>query len=89
MIRRTIHSLLFVACLSAALHAGAAETDKRTFLFIGEPNAAAWKFMMENPVDRKSEVEGAFKALGGEVLSYYWGLGSGMNYITVKTFYAH
>lgn len=55
----------------------------RTFMFIGEPNAAAWQIMMENPADRKAEVSGAFKALGGEVLSYYWGLGNGKNYIIV------
>jgi len=38
---------------------------------------------MDNPADRKTQVEGAFKKLGGEVLSYYWGLGNGKNYITV------
>ena len=57
--------------------------DIRYFMFIGEPNTAAWKFLMENPQDRKDEVAGAFKALGGEVLSYYFGLGDGKNYITV------
>ena len=60
-----------------------AENDIRTFMFIGEPNAAAWQYLMNNPEDRKAEVEGAFKALGGEVLSYYFGLGNGKNYITV------
>ena len=81
--RRTMQSLLFITCLSAALNATAAQNEQRTFMFVGEPNAAAWKYMMDNPVDRKAEVEGAFKALGGEVLSYYWGLGNGKNYITV------
>jgi len=38
---------------------------------------------MENPEDRKAQVAGDFKALGGEVLSYYFGLGDGKNYITV------
>ena len=60
-----------------------AENDIRTFMFIGEPNAAAWQYLMDNPGDRKAEVAGAFKALGGEVLSYYFGLGNGKNYITV------
>jgi len=62
-----------------------AESDKelRYFIFIGEPNAAAWKYLMDNPEDRKAEVAGAFKALGGEVLSYFFGLGDGKNYITV------
>jgi len=57
--------------------------DVRHFMFIGEPNAAAWKYMMDNPADRKAQVEGAFNALGGKVLSYYFGLGDGKNYITV------
>ena len=60
-----------------------AEEAQRHFMFIGEPNTAAWKYMMDNPSDRKAEVEDAFKALGGEVLSYYFGLGDGKNYITV------
>jgi hypothetical protein len=59
------------------------EGDLRYFMFIGEPNASAWKYLMENPEDRKAEVAGAFKALGGEVLSYFFGLGDGKNYITV------
>jgi hypothetical protein len=63
--------------------ARATEKDLRTFMFIGEPSAVAWKFLLEKPADRKGEVEGAFRALGGEVLSYYWGLGDGKNYITV------
>lgn len=61
----------------------AAGQKQRHFMFIGEPNAAAWKYMMENPADRKTQVEGAFKALGGKVVSYYFGLGDGKNYITV------
>ena len=60
-----------------------AESAQRHFMFIGEPNAAAWKYMMDNPEDRKKQVEGAFKALGGKVVSYYFGLGDGKNYITV------
>lgn len=61
----------------------AAETKQRHFMFIGEPNAAAWQYMIDNPQDRKVQVEEAFKVLGGEVLSYYFGLGDGKNYITV------
>jgi uncharacterized protein with GYD domain len=59
------------------------DKDLRTFMFIGEPNAKAWQYMMDNPQDRKSTVAAAFKNLGGEVLSYYFGLGDGKNYITV------
>jgi uncharacterized protein with GYD domain len=72
--------LIFLAYTTPLL---SAENDIRTFMFIGEPNAAAWQYLMNNPEDRKAEVEGAFKALGGEVLSYYFGLGDGKNYITV------
>lgn len=61
----------------------AAEQKLRHFMFIGEPSAAAWQYLMDHPEDRKQQVEGAFKALGGEVISYYFGLGDGKNYITV------
>lgn len=83
---RNLIGLLALVSMLAALPwngAGAAEKELRTFMFIGAPSAAAWKFLLENPADRKGEVEGAFRALGGEVLSYYWGLGDGKNYITV------
>ena len=60
-----------------------AEKGQRYFMFIGEPNAKAWQYMMDNPEDRKQQVEGAFRSLGGEVISYYFGLGNGKNYITV------
>ena len=79
--KQTLFALVVVFSLfSASLQADVAQ---RHFMFIGEPNAAAWKYLMENPADRKAEVENAFKALGGEVLSYYFGLGDGKNYITV------
>ena len=80
--------LAVLLAIAPVFTAGAADTvvqekDLRYFMFIGEPNAAAWKFLMKNPEDRQSEVAGAFKALGGEVLSYFFGLGDGKNYITV------
>jgi hypothetical protein len=56
----------------------------RHFMFIGEPNAAAWKFLLANPADRQKEVETGMEALGGKVLSYYFGLGNGKNCITVE-----
>ena len=79
-------NFLLITMLLALLYITPASADEqklRHFMFIGQPNAAAWKFMMDNPTDRKDDVSGAFKALGGEVLSYYWGLGNGKNYITV------
>jgi uncharacterized protein with GYD domain len=60
-----------------------AERGPRHFMFIGEPSAAAWKYLMENPADRQKEVEAGMAAIGGKVLSYYFGLGDGKNYITV------
>ena len=50
---------------------------QRHFLLIGAPDAAAWKYLMDNPDDRKAEVEGAFRAPGDEVLSDYFGLEDG------------
>jgi hypothetical protein len=78
-------ALLVVApgFVAAAESTAQDEQDLRYFMFVGEPNAAAWKYLMDNPEDRKAEVAGAFKALGGEVLSYFFGLGDGKNYITV------
>ena len=75
--------MLFIIASFSIGNARGGSTDLRHFMFIGEPTAETWKYLMENPQDRKAEVAGAFEALGGEVLSYYWGLGDGRNYITV------
>ncbi|WP_299664755.1 hypothetical protein [uncultured Ruegeria sp.] len=56
----------------------------RTFLFIGTSNSTAWEMQIANPGDRAASVKGGIEALGGELLSYYWGLGNGKNYITVS-----
>lgn len=64
--------------------AAAGDRPPRHFMFIGEPNAAAWKYLMANPTDRQSAVEAGMAAVGGKVLSYYFGLGDGKNYITVQ-----
>lgn len=52
-------------------------------MFIGEPSAEAWQYLIDKPVDRKAEVSAAFNQIGGEVISYYFGLGNGKNYIIV------
>ena len=75
--------LFLVLCLFVSASTWAKSDDLRHFMFIGEPSATAWKFLIENPEDRKVQVAEAFKALGGEVISYYFGLGDGKNYITV------
>ena len=72
------------AMITLAGPAVAAESPPRHFLFIGEPSTAAWKYLMANPQDRQAEVEEAVTAIGGKVLSYYFGLGDGKNYITVE-----
>lgn len=59
------------------------EPKLRHFLFIGEPNAAAWKWMIENPQDREAAMAKPIEKLGGKMLAYYWGLGNGRNYIIV------
>lgn len=79
----TIRFFLFLLTLLFTVPVFGGTPELRHFMFIGEPNARAWQYLMENPEDRKTQVEGAFKALGGEVLSYYFGLGDGNNYITV------
>jgi len=61
----------------------ASEPQLRHFLFVGEPNAAAWKWMIENPQDREAAMAKPIEKLGGRILSYYWGVGNGRNYITI------
>jgi uncharacterized protein with GYD domain len=39
---------------------------------------------MANPVDREEALNEAMAAIGGRVLSYYFGLGDGKNYIMVQ-----
>ena len=73
-----------VFCVSAATVAAEDAANMRTFLFIGTSNSAAWEMQIANPGDRAATVKGGIEALGGELLSYYWGLGNGKNYITVS-----
>lgn len=70
--------------LSATAVFSSAPLDQRTFLFISEPNAKAWKFLVENPQDRQQVMSQAIAKLGGEIVSYYFGLGDGRNYIIVS-----
>lgn len=73
--------LLFVGFSMPAM---TAEKDTRTFMFIGEPSAKAWEFLIANPEDRKKEVSSGMEALGGRIIGYYFGLGNGKNYILVE-----
>jgi uncharacterized protein with GYD domain len=56
----------------------------RHFLFIGEPNASAWQYLMDNPQDRQAATKEAMRKIGGEILQYWFGLGDGKNYIIVR-----
>ena len=51
----------FMQCMVAVFlfSSGAlgAEPELRHFIFIGEPSAASWKYMMDNPEGRKQQVE--------------------------------
>lgn len=76
--------LCFAVAMSFCAQPLLAEGEKRTFLFIGTPNSAAWETQIANPGDREASVRGGIEKLGGELLSYYWGLGDGRNYITVS-----
>lgn len=79
------HLMLGVLLAGNATLATAEDTqDMRTFLFIGTSNSTAWEMQIENPGDRAASVKDGIEALGGELLSYYWGLGNGKNYITVS-----
>jgi hypothetical protein len=78
-----------IACAAALAVFGSIATAQnntadRTFLIVGEPNAAAWEMLIGAPADREASMSGAIERLGGEMLSYYWGLGDGKNYITVR-----
>jgi hypothetical protein len=59
------------------------KNEQRYFLFIGTPNAAAWKLQIDNPGDREASVREPIQKLGGDLISYFWGVGNGRNYITV------
>jgi hypothetical protein len=77
-----IYSAIFA--VTASLASAQDNTADRTFMFIGTPNGAAWEMQIASPGDRETLVRGGIEKLGGELLSYYWGLGNGKNYITVS-----
>ncbi|MDP2578795.1 hypothetical protein Q8W37_02560 [Shimia thalassica] len=76
-------TFLFPMLLCGSMAVAEDAADMRTFLFIGTSNSAAWEMQIANPADRAASVKGGIEQLGGELLSYYWGLGNGKNYITV------
>ncbi len=64
--------------------AAAEQTQSRYYLGIGEPNPDAWQIMIDNPTDREKDMGAALAAMGDEMISYFWGLADGKNYITVR-----
>ena len=81
---RPMKNVLIAAGIALCSTSALAGDGTRTFLFIGTPNSAAWEMQIATPGDREATVRGGIKQLGGELLSYYWGLGNGKNYITVS-----
>ena len=77
-------NLLFALTVGFAAASTAEEASQRLFLFVGEPNAAAWKLLIDNPQNRQQAAERITERLGGKVLSYHFGLGNGKNYIIVS-----
>ena len=79
-------TLVLAAIIAATASIATAQdnTANRTFMFVGTPNGAAWEMLIASPGDREAIVRGGIEKLGGELLSYYFGLGNGKNYITVS-----
>lgn len=76
--------VLFTTCFLSIAMTEAGEPNHRHYLFVGEPSPAGWKWLINNPGDRKAAASKGIEALGGELLSYYWGATDGRNYITVR-----
>ena len=81
MKKLTLATIVFLSTYTAAAFA---DENDRFYLFIGEPSPQAWQFMINNPGDREAAVKDAIANLGGELLSYYWGVNTAKNYITVR-----
>jgi uncharacterized protein with GYD domain len=58
-----------------------AAPEMRIFLFSAKPSPEAWKFLKENPGDRRAATEVAMEKIGARMIGYYWGLTTGKNYI--------
>ena len=80
-----VHILLSLLLLAGGISVLAEETkaEKRIFMFVGTPSAEGWQMVLNGPADRKKATAEALKKLDVDVLSYYFGLSDGKNYITV------
>ena len=73
-----------VLMLLSSQSAAAEGERSRYYLGIGKPSPEAWMIMIENPTDREQSMGAALAGMGGEMISYFWGLADGNNYITVR-----
>ena len=67
-------------CLSLTVAAQAEEPRMKYFLMIAEPNADAWKGVIESGGDMAVPARRAIEALGGKLVSYYIGVAESKNY---------
>ena len=72
--------VFFVANVETA-NSSEKEAKLRYFMFSSQPNADAWKFLIENPGDRQAAVSSAVEKIGGKMLGYYWSVHDARNYI--------
>ncbi|MFC3612794.1 hypothetical protein ACFORG_03390 [Lutimaribacter marinistellae] len=82
--KRGVFAFFGMVLLLSSQSVTADEERSRYYLGVGEPSAEAWIIMIDNPTDREKEMGAALAAIGGEMISYFWGLADGKNYITVR-----
>ena len=79
---RHVISLVVIAmiALGTAAHAQAEEQKLKYFLMIAEPNGSTWKSAIDGDGDMAVPARAAIEAMGGQLLSYYIGVGEAKNY---------
>ncbi|WNC73974.1 GYD domain-containing protein [Thalassotalea psychrophila] len=61
------------------------KADDRHFIFIAEPTAEGFKYLMQSDMNAgETALKKAFEAVGGKLISYYYGLGDKKQYIIVR-----
>jgi hypothetical protein len=66
--------------LGTAGYAQAEEQKYKYFLMIAEPDSATWKGVITGGGDMMVPARAAIEAMGGQLLSYYIGVGEAKNY---------
>ena len=79
---RQLAGLALIAAVSSVTIgiAEAQEPKTKYFLMIAEPNADAWKGVIEDGGDMAIPARQAIEAMGGQLLNYYIGVGEPKNY---------